>query len=221
MRSSADSARVESEPLQINRLQVAQHADQDVPRADRLQVLRRNLDRLAVDLGQARTNLIEGQNRAIIKRIDDELAAFIDCLDQEMSREADAKEAQAEAAANFEVKNGERDWNAPAAIEDFIQKRVARVGVFLAIALEALLLEQKMRQELDLLDGVVAHLDDHLGLARKRCDFVEIFVGFEVGYSSCAMSKAPRAKGIGSRATSVAKSRRMSLISGIGISVHL
>ena len=67
-----------------------------------------------------------------------------------------------------------------AAIEDVVQKRVARVVVVLGVALEALQLEQKMRQQLDALDGILAGAHDRLGLTRERRELVEILVDVEI-----------------------------------------
>src|SRR5208282_80540 len=165
--------------LEIDQFQIAENANQDVPDPDWLKVRRRHLDRLSIDLGQARANFLQRQDGAFGERVDNELAAFVDRLDQKMGRETDPVEIEAEPFADFQIKHGERNRDAAAAVNHFIQKRVARVGILLAIALEALLLEQKMRQELNLLDGVVAHFDHHLGLARQRRDLIEILVEFE------------------------------------------
>src|SRR5260221_7856126 len=73
----------------IDDLQVAKDARQDVTRAARLQHRGIQLYRLPVDLGQPRANLVECENLSANERIDDQLAAFVHCLDQEMRREGD------------------------------------------------------------------------------------------------------------------------------------
>src|SRR5260370_628767 len=108
--------------VEVEDLQVTQHPRQDVPCAARFQHGRIQLDRLPVDLREARANLVEGENLAADERIDDKLAALVDRLDQEMSRERHPKEIDAKAAADLKINHRERDRNSEASIDHVVEK---------------------------------------------------------------------------------------------------
>src|SRR5580704_14871704 len=91
--------------LEIDQFQIAENANQDVPDPDWLKVRRRHLDRLSIDLGQARANFLQRQDGAFGERVDNELAAFVDRLDQKMGRETDPVEIEAEPFADFQIKH--------------------------------------------------------------------------------------------------------------------
>src|SRR6202451_2322955 len=152
-----------------------------VPSAARCQHRRIHLDRLPVNSREARANLVERENLAADIGIDDQLAALVDRLDQEMVRKGDAVEIETEAAADFEIHQRQRDRQSEPTIEDVVEKAVARVVVVLRVALEAFELEQKMRQQLHALDRILAGADDRLGLAGERRQLVEILVEGEGG----------------------------------------
>src|SRR6202158_4728926 len=98
-----------------------------------------------------------------------------------MSRERNAKEIDAEPAADFEIDHRKRDRNSEPAIDHIVKKRISRVFEILRVALETLQLEQEMRKQLDLLDGVLAGANYRLSFARQRSELVEVRVDIEVG----------------------------------------
>src|SRR5713101_482686 len=167
--------------VKVNELQVAQHPGQDVPRAARFQHRRIQLDRLPVDLSETRANLVEGENLAADERIDDQLAALINRLNQEMSREGNAEEVDAEPAADFQIYHRKRNRNSEPAIDHVVQKGISRVFKILGVALESLQLEQEMRKQLDILDGVFAGANYGFRFARQRRQLVQVRVDVEVG----------------------------------------
>ena len=66
-----------------------------------------------------------------------------------MAREADATDIETGAAAGLDVDSGERDGNARAALQNIIQKAVARVVVVVLVAVKAIIPGQKLGQALD------------------------------------------------------------------------
>src|SRR6202044_1978111 len=111
----------------IDDLQVAQNPRQDVTRTARLQHRGIQLDRLSVNLRQARAYLVKRENFSADERIDDQLATLVHRLDQEMIRERDSVKVDAEPAAHFEVDQRERDRQSEAAIDHVVEEGVARV----------------------------------------------------------------------------------------------
>src|SRR5258707_7183107 len=129
--------------IEVNELQVAQHPSQDVPRAARFQHRRIQLDRLPVDLGETGANLVERENFAADERIDDQLAALINRLDQEMSRKRNAEEIDTEPPADFEIDHRKRDRNSEPPIDHLVQERISWVFEILRVAFETFQFEEE------------------------------------------------------------------------------
>jgi hypothetical protein len=62
----------------------------------------------------------------------------------EVGREADAVDRQAEPPADLDQDQGERDRDAEAPVENLVKKAVSRIVVFLGVSAESLLLEEKL-----------------------------------------------------------------------------
>ena len=165
----------------VDVFQIAQHARQDVPSAYRLEHRRLQLDRLAVDLFEAGTDVVEVEDRAAVERIDYQLATLVDGLDQEVRRKRDAEEVEPGAPADLEVNQRERDRDAEAAFQHVVEKRVARVGVVVAIARKAGPHEQEVRQRLHPLDRVFGLAQCALRRASQRRQMLEVVRDVEVG----------------------------------------
>src|SRR5216683_3781509 len=186
-------------PAQVDSFQVAQHPRQDVARADCLEHRGLHLNRLAVDFGEAGANLVQVENGPAVERVDDEFAAIVGRLDQEMVRKGDTEEVQAKAAADFDIDQRKCDGKAEAAFEHVVQKGVARVAEILAIAGEAFALEQELGEELNAFDRVGAAAYNRLSCDNHREFAPRVVVHF--GYPSIAYSltdslSGPSAQGI-------------------------
>src|SRR5689334_18243047 len=66
-----------------------------------------------------------------------------------MAGKVDPGDVQTGAACDLDVDNGQRDGNALASVEDFVQEAVSRVGVMLEIADESQLAEEVLVEGFD------------------------------------------------------------------------
>ena len=165
----------------VDVFQIAQHAREDVPPAHRLQHRRLQLDRLAVDLFEAGADVVEVEDRAAVERVDNQLAALVDRLDQEVRGEGDAEEVEPGAPSDLEVDHRERDRDAEAALQHVVEKRVARVAVVVAIARKAGAHEQEVGERLHALDRVLGLAQRALRRAPQRRQMLEVVRDVEVG----------------------------------------
>lgn len=152
-----------------------------MPAAHRLEHRRLHLDRLAVNLFEAGADIFEVEDRAAVERVDNQLAAFVDRLDQEMRREGDAEEVKPGAPADLEVNHRERDRDTETALQHVVEKRVARVDVVVAIARKAGPHEQEVGERLHALDRVLGLAQRALRRAPQRRQTFEVMGDVEVG----------------------------------------
>src|SRR5208282_4833967 len=166
--------------FRIDAFEIVQYLREDLPMACALQHRGMQLDRLVINLRKAGLDLIETQDDAAGKGIDQKLAALVDRLHQKMTRKCHTVKIESEAAADFEVDDRKRYWDAEPALQHFVQERIARVAVAFFVALEAFLLEQEMRQKLHALDGIVPGADDWLGFPCQLRELVDARFDIEV-----------------------------------------
>src|SRR5204863_5286839 len=131
--------------VHVDALQVQQHADDDFLAGSRREQRLAKCDLGADVLLQQHAAVALRQQRAAVKRIDQQAAggAFADvrAAYEKMTREVDAVDVQPRAPGDFHVDDRQRDRNARAMIEHLVEAAVARILVAL-VAAEALLLEE-------------------------------------------------------------------------------
>ena len=118
----------------VDALQVQQHARQHL-RLGRRRQQRRIERRFVADMTlQQPAAVVLGQPRAAMKRIEDERRE----AHEEVPRKVHAFDLNARSARHFHVDERERNRDARAALEHFVEKAVARIVVAIAVAREAL-----------------------------------------------------------------------------------
>src|SRR6266581_166809 len=164
---------LELSALHVDILQVAQNPGDDLARGRGLQIaveLRLLRPPRGEHLLQALAQIGLGLRLPAGKRVEHELAAP-DCeLDEKMPGEGNALQVEAQALADFEIENGQRDRNPGAPLHDLVQIAVAGIVVVADVAREAHVVEQVVVQREHFLLGKSVARD---ALPDRRRDSVE------------------------------------------------
>jgi len=110
-----------------------------------------------------------GQNRAAVKRVDDQILGIREILaggtpQEEVTRKIDAFDLETGAARDLHVQHAQRNRDAGTPLEDFVQEAVARVLIVAGVAAELELVEKEVVQRQHL--RVTLRID-----ARRRVGF--------------------------------------------------
>src|SRR5689334_13462301 len=167
--------------LDVDRLQVAQHARQNLFLVGRDQHAGDDRARhlTALHVAQALLQVVQAQRYAAAIRIEHDDAIVYLALYEEMTRKRDATQRQPHAAADFDVEDRETDRYAHAPLQHLVEEAVPRVVVVLDVGREALLVEQESVQREDafgLTDGLGQSL---LQLTSETFDLRQISVDVE------------------------------------------
>ena len=119
-------------------------------------------------------------DHAARERIEQQIARLAGEPHEEVTREADALERHADAPAQLEHQDAEREWDAPAALDDLVEQRVAGTEVIVAVAADAQLLEQKRPQPRKLLEIVPRGVDPSRELVTPVADPRQLVVDVHV-----------------------------------------
>ncbi len=141
--------------LEVDRLEIVQHPGEEVPLADRREMLLLKRDRSAKRPGHELLTAFGSEDGPTIERIQQHPASLwrLESHD-EVSREADAVDGQLQPPADLDQDQRERDGDAEAAVEDVIEEAVPRIVILLAVSPEALLLEKKLAQAMEPTEGI-------------------------------------------------------------------
>jgi hypothetical protein len=124
-------------------LQVRQHAGQHRPGPDGIEVARLEAGLGPVHRGE---QLLAARpvEHGLVEGVDE--AVGVAGAHQEMARHPHALQRHARPPADLDEEDGQRDGDAPAAVQDLVEQRVRRVGVVLGVAPEVLVAEQVLRE---------------------------------------------------------------------------
>ena len=114
-----------------------------------------------------------------MERVDQDFLAWIDGLDDEVPRQADADDFQAGALADRDRHSGQRDRNAEPAFQNGVEIAVARIVVIAGIAAKAHFVKEIAAKTLNLQRKVPAQVGAHF--MRHRSQFVEMGFHIQMG----------------------------------------
>ena len=131
--------------LEIDRLQVAQHARQDLLLVGRHQPARHDGARhlAALHFAQPLLQVLQTQRDAAAVGIQDHHALLELALDQEVPGKAHPLERQSGTATDLDVQHRQADGDTDTPLQHFVEKAVAWVVVVLQVGREAFFLEQE------------------------------------------------------------------------------
>ena len=143
MRSAAARASPPVPQGRVRRLQVAEHADEDLTRGDRGEPARVQRTAAWAHPGEQRLAAGTVEELAAVKGIEEPVPAAAHCAHDEMPRQPDARRLESGPRRHGHVQHRERDRNPEPALDHVIEEAVARIVVVLGVPPEPLLLEQE------------------------------------------------------------------------------
>lgn len=131
--------------LEIDRLEIVQHPDEELPLADRGEMLLLKDDGPAHRPGHDLLASLGSQDGPAVERVQQDPAPLFRLKSHdEVGREADAVDRQPDPPADLDQEQAERDRDAEAPVENLVEKAVSRIVVLLDVSAESLLLEEKL-----------------------------------------------------------------------------